>query len=322
MFSVERYSPINKKNWDFFIDETKNQSFLFRREFMDYHSDRFNDHSLMIYDEKKLVAVIPANVNDDKLISHQGLSYGSVLLDRQIRLSETVNVIKAVLEYLSNQNINTWIIKLIPKMYYERPCDELDWILFKLNAKLIRRDTALAIDNRVSYLPYQERRNRSIKKAAKLSIKLKKGVEEFAPFWREVLVPNLLTKHGVEPVHTIDEILLLASRFPDNIQQHTIYLDEKIVAGCTMFLNAKVAHAQYISGTDVGRDLGCLDFLFDHLIKKEYHNYTYFDFGICNEQNGLVLNKGLLDWKEGFGARTIVHDFYEIKTNSFTLLNS
>ena len=136
MFSVERYSPINKNNWDFFIDETKNQSFLFRREFMDYHSDRFNDHSLMIYDEKKLVAVIPANVNDDKLISHQGLSYGSVLLDRQIRLSETVNVIKAVLEYLSNQNINTWIIKLIPKMYYERPCDELDWILFKLNAKL------------------------------------------------------------------------------------------------------------------------------------------------------------------------------------------
>jgi hypothetical protein len=321
MLIVERYSQKDKKLWDSFINESKNQSFLFRREFMDYHEGRFNDHSLMVYDEKKLIAAIPANENGNQLISHQGLSYGGVIQHKQMRLSETINVMKVVLEYLHSQSIKKWIIKLIPKMYHERPSDELDWILFKLNAKLIRRDTALAIDNCASQLPYQERRTRSIKKAAKKSIQLKKGFAEISPFWKEVLVPNLLSKHGVEPVHTIDEIELLASRFPDNIQQHTIYLDETIVAGCLMFLNTKVAHAQYISGTDIGRDSGCLDFLFDRLIKEEYVNFNYFDFGICNEQNGLVLNRGLLDWKEGFGARTIVHDFYELNTNSSTLLN-
>jgi hypothetical protein len=151
---------------------------------------------------------------------------------------------------------------------------------------------------------------------------LKKGFEEIAPFWTEVLVPNLLSKHGVAPVHTLKEIELLASKFPENIQQHSIYLDGKIVAGCTMFLNNTVAHAQYISGTDIGRDIGCLDYLFDFLIKDEYVNYNYFDFGICNEQDGVLINKGLLDWKEGFGARTICHDFYQINTSEYNKLNN
>ncbi len=322
MLKVERFSEEYKSLWDSFIDESKNQSFLFRRDFMDYHADRFTDYSLMIYDENKLIAVVPANLKDDQLISHQGLSYGGVLLGYQIRLSETIDVIKAVLEFLNKKGIQTLIVKFIPRMFHTRPADELDWILFKLSAKLIRRDTALAIDNRVTHLAYQERRKRSIKKAAKRSIQLRKGFEEIVPFWEEVLMPNLLAKHGVAPVHTIEEIKLLASRFPENIQQHTIYLDDSIVAGCTIFLNNTVAHAQYISGTDIGRDAGCLDFLFDRLIKEEYIKYNYFDFGICNEQGGSLINKGLLDWKEGFGARTITHDFYEINTDTYHLLEN
>lgn len=321
MLSVQRYSEEHKSLWDSFISESKNQSFLFRRDFMDYHADRFTDYSLMIYDEKKLVALVPANVKDNQLISHQGLSYGDIILNNLVRLSESIEVAKVVLEYLNKHGIKTWVIKLIPRMYHERPSDELDWILFKVNAKLIRRDTALAIDNRTNHLPYQERRKRSIKKAAKRNIQLKKGFEEIAPFWEKVLLPNLLSKHGVAPVHVLKEIELLASRFPENIQQHSIYLDGIIVAGCTMFLNSTVAHAQYISGTDIGRNAGCLDFLFDFLIKEEYIKYNYFDFGICNEQGGVLINKGLLDWKEGFGARTIVHDFYEINTNSYKYLD-
>jgi hypothetical protein len=322
MITVERYSEKYKSLWDSFIIESKNQSFLFRRDFMDYHVDRFTDYSLMIWDEKKLVAVVPANLKDDQLISHQGLSYGGILLEKQIRLSETIDVVKCVLEYLNKHNIHIWEIKLIPRMYHTRPADELDWILFKLKAKLIRKDTALTIDNRTIHLSYQERRKRSIKKAARRNIQLKKGFEEIAPFWTEVLVPNLLSKHGVAPVHTLKEIELLASKFPENIQQHSIYLDGKIVAGCTMFLNNTVAHAQYISGTDIGRDIGCLDYLFDFLIKDEYVNYNYFDFGICNEQDGVLINKGLLDWKEGFGARTICHDFYQINTSEYNKLNN
>ena len=42
---------------------SKNGTFLFLRAYMDYHSDRFHDHSLMFHNEKgKLIAVLPANI--------------------------------------------------------------------------------------------------------------------------------------------------------------------------------------------------------------------------------------------------------------------
>jgi hypothetical protein len=317
---VRKYSSDYKNEWNSFLDIAKNVSFLFDRNFMDYHSDRFNDYSLMIFDDNQLVAVIPANISEGQLISHQGLSYGAIVLLDQLKLAQIILIVKEVLIYLKNNQIQTWFIKFIPRMYHTRPCDELDWVMFKLLAKIYRRDTALVIDNRSRQIPYQERRKRSIKKAAKQNILIKEGVEQFEPYWNNVLVPNLQAKHGVAPVHSLDEIELLAERFPKNIKQHNVYLDHKVVAGCTMFLNKQVAHAQYISGTDEGRDTGCLDFLFDYLIQNEYSQYDYFDFGICNENGGQLINNGLLDWKEGFGARTIVHDFYEIKTDSFSLI--
>jgi hypothetical protein len=321
MIEIIRYNINNKAEWDEFIDHSKNGSFLFKRDFMEYHADRFIDHSIMVYNDGILSAVVPANLSDGDVISHQGLSYGGIIIKENLRLLEVASLVKSILIYLNNNLIKKWVIKLIPRMYNERTCDELDWIMFKLGAKLYRRDTALAINNRITKLPYQERRRRSIKKASKLNLLIKEGLDQFDPFWTNVLVPNLMRKHGVAPVHTINEIQLLAKKFPENIKQYNIYLDHKVVAGCTMFLNKHVAHAQYISGSEEGRVSGCLDFLFDHLICEVYNHYDFFDFGICNENGGQLINKGLLEWKEGFGARSILHDFYEVETSCFNLLD-
>ncbi len=321
MIEIKRYTEGLKEQWNDFLKISKNSSFLFDRNFMDYHSDKFNDYSLLIFYESKLKALIPANINFDTLISHQGLSYGGIVLADELRLSEIIDIFKATLIYLDNNNIVKWRIKLLPRMYHARPSDELDWILFKLNAKLYRRDTALVIDNNATSLQYQERRKRSIKKANNNNLVIKEDFNELEFFWQKILIPNLLDKHGVQPVHSLSEIQLLSQRFPNNIKQHNIYLNNNIVAGCTIFLNKKVVHAQYISGSPEGRNSGSLDFLFDKLIREIYLSYDYFDFGICNEKDGLLINKGLLDWKEGFGARTISHDFYEIDTKVFFLLN-
>ena len=322
MIEIIRYSENLKEQWNSFLNVSKNPSFLFDRNFMDYHSDRFKDYSLLAFIDNNLVAILPANIDNGKLISHQGLSYGGLIFNNDLRLSEITEIVKAVLVYLSSNGIYSWILKLIPRMYNLRPSDELDWVLFKLAAKIYRRDTALVIDNNAEHLQYEERRKRSIKKALKLDITIRSGDSEFDPFWDQILVPNLLSKHGVKPVHSIEEIKLLASRFPDNIKQYNIYLHTKIVAGCTIFLNKNVVHAQYISGSSEGRNSGCLDYLFDHLIKNEFSSYRYFDFGICNELEGQFINKGLLDWKEGFGARTIIHEFYEIMPQNVYLLEN
>jgi hypothetical protein len=124
----------------------------------------------------------------------------------------------------------------------------------------------------------------------------------------------------VNPVHTLVEIDKLAGKFPKNIRQYVIFLDGNIVAGCTIFETENVAHAQYISGNEIGRNSGCLDLLFDWLINERYQGKMYFDFGIANEEMGQKINKGLMDWKEGFGARAMSHDFYEINTFDFNKL--
>ena len=64
-----------------------------------------------------------------------------------------------------------------------------------------------------------------------------------------------------------------------------------------------------------GKGLGALDMVIDHLINEYSDKKRYFSFGVSTENNGAFLNKGLINQKELFGARTIVHDFYELAIN-------
>jgi len=99
-----------------------------------------------------------------------------------------------------------------------------------------------------------------------------------------------------------------------------VYLKDEIVAGATFFQTHQVAHAQYIAGNDKKNTLGSLDFLYHHLITKIFQHKLYFNFGISNENQGLNINQGLLFWKESFGGRSVVHDFYKINTGNYKLL--
>jgi acetyltransferase-like isoleucine patch superfamily enzyme len=122
-------------------------------------------------------------------------------------------------------------------------------------------------------------------------------------------------------VHTLEEITLLASRFPEQIKQFSAYYEDEIVAGTTIFETPTVAHGQYGAVTEKGRQIGAEAYLFSTLI-EQYKDKRFFDFGISNEKEGRVLNHGLLEWKEGFGARCYAHDFYEIATGNYPKLES
>ena len=321
MISVKRYDENFKDQWNELIYKSKNGSFLFNRDFLEYHSNRFEDFSLLIFFNNNLISVLPANIVENTLYSHQGLSYGGFVLLNDLKLNTIKDIVKESLIFLEKNNIDKIYIKFIPKMYHSQPSDELDWVMFKLKAELYRRDTALVINKKSLRLNYQERRIRSINQVDPNKVCIKEGKLEFEPFWNKILIPNLELKHGVKPVHSLSEILLLSNLFPKNIKQYNIYIENKIVAGCTIFQYNKVVHCQYISGSLIGRDSGCLDYLFNYLINDNFFEFDYFDFGICNENEGKDLNFGLLDWKEGFGARTISHDFYKVNSSNYFLLD-
>jgi hypothetical protein len=64
------YTHNQKQSWDEFITNSKNGNFLFYRDYVEYHSDRFTDNSLMFYEKDNLVAVMPANIKDKTLIGY------------------------------------------------------------------------------------------------------------------------------------------------------------------------------------------------------------------------------------------------------------
>ena len=313
-----KYSPLYYDEWNNFVLNAKNATFLFYRDFIEYHSDRFEDFSLLIYHNQKLIAVFPANINENVVYSHQGLSYGGLILPHKICFKTVLESVNKLLEYLSNKNINKLLLKLVPKIYHSRPSDEIDYLLFILKAKLIRRDIAMAIPLN-NKLEYSTLRKRQLKKG--LNKELRFVLEEdMSSFWNEVLIPNLQNTYAISPVHSLSEIMMLRERFPDNIKQFNVYAKNELLAGCTVFETNNVVHLQYIS-TKKDNYNGALDYLIHQLISEVYNDKVYFDFGVSNEDQGKHINVGLLNWKQGFGASSFVHDFYEIEVDNYSLLN-
>lgn len=319
-YSIVPYQPKFKSVWNNFVATSKNATFLFHRDFMEYHQDRFEDFSLMVFKKEKLVALLPANRVGDEIHSHQGLTYGGLLLSKNIRFEDVLQSFEMLLKFLDGQKITTLYIKEIPSIYHQMPSEEIHYLNFILKAELIRRDTLSVIDNR-SRLRFSGSRLEGIKRAKKHHLQIKQD-DDFEIFWNVILIPNLDKKHNANPVHSLEEILDLKEKFPKNIQQYNVYHDDKIVAGATIFETKNVAHCQYISGDDDKNTLGSLDALHDYLITTVYSKKRYFDFGTSNENNGENINAGLQFWKEGFGARTLTQDFYKIDTKNYNALIS
>ena len=310
---VRRYKKDIMEEWDHLIRLGKNSTFMFLRDYMDYHSDRFEDFSLVVSKEDQVIAVLPANLQSDGvLVSHGGLTYGGFVLRRDVGLMSVLEIFEASLSFLWEAGIDTLIYKRIPRFYNSLPDDDVDYALFLLDATLTRRDCSQVVCC-ADRLPISRGKKSKINKGGRFGLAL---VQEstFEPFWSRVLEPRLMQRFGVKPVHSVEEITRLAKCMPEHIKQYSVYSGNSIVAGVTVYETANVAHMQYIAVTEEGERLCALEHLFNWLMHDRYANKIYFDFGICNEKEGRVLNRGLLQFKEGFGARTFAHDFYSIKT--------
>jgi len=319
-YSVRLYTSEDYSIWNNFVSTAKNATFLFHRDFMEYHSDRFQDFSLLVFEEDQLVSILPANKVRDTVFSHQGLTYGGFVFDNKIKLGEVIAITKDVMVFLHSVDITTFQLKLIPSIYTNYFSEEIEYVMFLANAKLIRRDCLSVIDLTKPFA-LSKTRKESIRRGEKYNLVIKEELK-FDLFWNEILIPNLAKKHNSKQVHTIEEISFLQQKFPNNMRHFSIYYNTKIVAGTTVFITDTVAHPQYISGNEQNNELGSLDFLYNHLILDVFKDINFFDFGISHEQNGKKINQGLLFWKETFGAKTTIQNFYEVQTSDFHLLEN
>ena len=286
-----------------------NATFLFDRNYMDYHADRFDDNSFMFYHKGKLKAVLPANVSGDTLYSHQGLTYGGLLLDKKATVEDVLECFDSLNSWLRKNGISKVVYKALPWIYQQYPSQEdLYALTWKCKAQLISRDIAstIVVDNK---LKFAESRKSGIRKALSLNIEVGES-NDVDGFWH-VLEDNLGNRYNAKPVHTASEMKLLMSRFPNNIKLYVAKMNGEIVGGTLIYVTSQVVHTQYISASLEGKKHGALDLLFDYIINKVYANCRYFDFGKSTEQGGAYLNEPLIFQKEGFGGRGVCYDWYQ-----------
>lgn len=315
LVSAERYDESHKDEWNSFVAASKNGTFLIDRNYMDYHSDRFTDCSMLFYKKGKLIALLPANYvkEEGTVYSHGGLTYGGMILSREITAVEALEAFSCAIDRMKvDLGAHRLIYKPIPYIYSSLPAEEDLYALFRSGGKLLSRGVSSVVDNS-NRLPLRKSRKFGIAKAlkAKLAVRLAESEKDWADFW-QILSDVLMERHNRMPVHTLAEMKLLKERFPDRIKLYVVKKDMEVVAGSVIYENSQVTHTQYIASSRFGKENGALDLLLDELIGKTYSDRAFFDFGISTEQGGSYLNEGLIFQKEGFGARSVVYDSYEV----------
>ena len=311
MVEIIRYDATMAAQWNELARLCRNSTFQHQRGYMDYHSDRFTDCSLIALHNGKPRALLPADVDGDTLWSHRGLTFGSWLVPpKHFDVTVMIEVMDATVAWMKDNGLKRLVYKAVPHIYHRYPCEEDLYALFRHHASLIETNISTTIDLSCP-LPL-DRGNKSGANAARKAGITVGPSEDWQQYWH--LLSSLLDeRYDTRPVHTLDEILLLQSRFPDDIRLYTATLDGELLAGVVMYLSAPVAHCQYIGASPRGKDSKALTLLFDYLIQESTRlGYRYFDFGISNEDHGRYLNEGLVQQKSRLGGRGIVYNTFEI----------
>ena len=175
MFEIVRYTAERAAEWNDFVAHSKNGTFLFNRHYMDYHSDRFEDFSLMFYLDGGLYALIPANRKGDSFQSHKGLTYGGLVMDAKTTAALTVTLFSELNDYLRQQGFHHVLYKCIPWIYHQMAAEEdLYAIARTCDFRLQGRDLGTAIIQR-NTIRWERVRRRALKRAEEAGLKVEKS---------------------------------------------------------------------------------------------------------------------------------------------------
>ena len=312
MITIVRYIEDKVNIWNQFNKQSKNALFMFDRNYMDYHKDRFKDHSLFFYDEDKLLALLPMSEHGDQLISHGGLTYGGFITDTKMKQHTMMDCFEELIKYAKENGFKNIRYKCIPHIYHSQPAEEDRFALFANNSKLDTVDVSTYV-NLVAPLKMPKGRKAQISRAKREGVVVEE-LTELEDFNKFIELENevLTERHDVRAVHTGEELKLLHDRFPENIHLFASLKDGNLIAGTVVYEYDQVVHTQYMAANDEARTIGALDLAVSTVINKYKDSKKWLDFGISTEHGKIYLNEGLCSQKEGFGGRTGVYEIWEV----------
>lgn len=312
MITIVRYTEDKVNIWNQFNKQSKNALFMFDRNYMDYHKDRFKDHSLLFYDEDKLLALLPMSEHGDLLISHGGLTYGGFITDTKMKQHTMMNCFEELIKYAKENGFKNIRYKCIPHIYHSQPAEEDRFALFANHSKLDTVDVSTYV-NLAAPLKMPKGRKAQISRAKREGVVVEE-LTELEDFNKFIDLENevLTERHDVRAVHTGEELKLLHDRFPENIHLLASLKDGNLIAGTVVYEYDQVVHTQYMAANDEARTIGALDLAVSTVINNYKETKKWLDFGISTEHGKIYLNEGLCSQKEGFGGRTGVYEIWEL----------
>jgi len=310
---IKKYHVDDKEVWDNFIKTSKNGIFLFFRDYMDYHKDRFIDHSLIISENTKIIGLLPANETDKTIVSHGGLTFGSLIMSFGIKTVEVIEAYQSIMEHYTKLGFKKIILKIVPQLFHRYPSEEDLYVLFRLNASLARRDisSVIKIDGRI---PFSKPKRRAVQKCIRDGMVVSEN-KDYSEYWN--LLTEVVSKFKVKPVHSLEEIVYLNKLFPEKIRLFEARKEGMLLAGAVIYDYGKLVHVQYQANSPEGRKIAALEFLHHNLINEIFKDRDYYSFGISTENEGKKLNRGLIQQKERMGARGIALDHYSLPLEVF-----
>lgn len=320
---IREYDSGDQEKWDRFVmEKSMNGTFLQTKKFLDYHGERFQDASLVIYKgNDTIVAVVPAceiNEQGRKIFhAHCGSTFGGIVIAEDFYNIEHMDAIMTVLEdYLKEKKYDEVRIKCTSDIFSKQNSNLLYYFLFQ------RGYTSYdELSCYVDFVQYNEdiisnfssSRRRDYKYSLKNDLVFRKiddraNIESFY-----MILCDNLQKFGAVPVHSLEELLdFKEERLRDIVEFYGVFQESRMIAGSMVFLfGTQVFHTQYLAADQSCLKLFPMNFLDANLIMTaRERGFRYFSLGTSTEEHGKVLNKHLAEFKEGFGTQYGINKMY------------
>lgn len=315
-YKLVKYSDTWQDSWEKMVSASLYGTFLHSRRFLSYHGSKFDDQSLLIYDDRNVLrAIFPAAsdpADQTTVVSHPGITYGGLHHDGWLYGQRCLDAFRQILEFYATAGLGKLIYKAVPSIYHRMPAQDDIYALFRLGADRYRVDLSTTIDLQRRGAA-AARRQRMLKKSGRSELRISTDFNNIEAYWK-ILTDNLKSKYDKQPVHSLHEICLLKELFPEEIELVAALIADEMCAGALLFHCPILIHAQYLASSPAGRERGALDLVIEHAIRRaETSGKRFFDFGISSDEEGTCLNDNLHTFKCEFGACGSIYEHYKIE---------
>jgi Acetyltransferase (GNAT) domain len=241
--TVAAYQPQWHAPWDDFVRRSRNGHFMIERRYMEYHRQRFADESLLFLRGEELVAVLPAHRCGEALVSHGGLPFAGLVVGPRTLHRDVKSVFLLLGDYLKCNGLRSFVCTPTPVHYHLAPFEDDVYVLHGLGALCtsMKLSAGYAGASPICQSGGTSRKLRHIARRAPLVFR---ESEDVAEFWRH-LEDFLWRRHAAKPVHSVEEMMLLKSQFPEQIRMVMAQAGGEIVGGLLFYLTQRVQRAQY-----------------------------------------------------------------------------